>query len=86
MPTIISSADLRNQYAKVSKLCHESNEPVFVTKNGKGDLAIMSMEAFDKIAKIAKLEAQLEVGLRDIENGRIVSYEEVLARAKAAIK
>jgi len=86
MPKIISSADLRNQYLKISKLCHETNEPVFVTKNGKGDLVVMSMEAFDRLDKLVKLEAELEIGLRDIEQGRVVSYEEVLARAKATLK
>ena len=44
MPNIRSSADLRNNYNDISTYCHSYNEPVFITKNGKGDLAVMSME------------------------------------------
>ena len=42
MPTIKSSADLRNKYNEISHFCHTFAEPVFITKNGKGDLAVMS--------------------------------------------
>ena len=45
MPTIRSSADLRNSYNEISTFCHNYSEPVFITKNGKGDLAVMSIEA-----------------------------------------
>ena len=43
MPTIKSSADLRNNYNEISTHCHTYTEPVFITKNGKGDLAVMSI-------------------------------------------
>jgi len=39
MPNIKSSTDLRNNYNDISTFCHESREPVFITKNGQGDLA-----------------------------------------------
>ena len=45
MPTIKSSADLRNGYNDISTFCHTYNEPVFITRNGKGDLAVLSIEA-----------------------------------------
>ena len=41
MPKIRSSADLRNNYNDISTFCHTYAEPVFITKNGKGDLAVM---------------------------------------------
>ena len=50
MPTIKSSADLRNNYNEISTYCHNYPEPVFITKNGKGDLAVMSIEGMDDIA------------------------------------
>ena len=49
MPKIHSSADLRNNYNDISKFCHEYNEPVFITKNGKGDLAVMSIDAYEEL-------------------------------------
>lgn len=50
MPTIKSSADLRNSYNEISTFCHQYSEPVFITKNGKGDLAVMSIEAYEQLA------------------------------------
>lgn len=47
MPTIKSSADLRNSYNDISTFCHNYPEPVFITKNGKGDLAVMSIETYN---------------------------------------
>ena len=43
MPKIKSSADLRNNYNEISTFCHNYPEPVFITKNGKSDLAVMSI-------------------------------------------
>ena len=45
MPAIRSSADLRNSYNEISTFCHRYGEPVFITKNGKGDLAVKRIEA-----------------------------------------
>ena len=70
MPNIRSSADLRNNYNDISSYCHAYNEPVFITKNGKGDLAVMSMETYEHqqimnevYAKLATAEAQHEAGM-----------------------
>ena len=49
MPNIRSSAELRNQYNEISTFCHDYAEPVFITKNGKGDLAVMSIEAYEEL-------------------------------------
>ena len=46
MPNIKSSTDLRNNYNEISKFCHESRAS-FITKNGQGDLAVMSIEAYE---------------------------------------
>ena len=51
MPTIKSSTDLRNGYNAISTFCHESREPVFITKNGQGDLAVMSIELYEEITQ-----------------------------------
>ena len=49
MPKIRSSADLRNNYNEISTFCHDYAEPVFITKNGKGDLAVMSIETYEAL-------------------------------------
>ena len=47
MPAIRPSADLRNSYNEISEFCHTYTEPVFITKNGQGDLAVMSIETYE---------------------------------------
>ena len=51
MPLIIPSADLRNNYNKISKRCHETKEPIYVTRNGVNDLVVFSDEVFEKMRK-----------------------------------
>lgn len=60
MPNIRSSADLRNNYNDISSYCHAYNEPVFITKNGKGDLAVMSMETYEEMAGRIELYSKLQ--------------------------
>ena len=47
MPRIVPIRDLKNTTA-ISQICHEDKEPIFVTKNGYGDMVIMSMETYEK--------------------------------------
>ena len=62
MPEIRSSAELRNRYNEISTFCHDYAEPVFITKNGKGDLAVMSIEAYEALAGRLELDLQLASG------------------------
>lgn len=50
MPVIIPIKDLKNT-SEISELCHKTKEPVFVTKNGYGDMVIMSMETYEELKK-----------------------------------
>ena len=56
---IKSSTSLRNDYTSFSNLAHEIDDPIYVTKNGEGDLVVMSIEAFEKREKILNLRARL---------------------------
>jgi prevent-host-death family protein len=76
MTLIVPSSDLRNKYSEISNHCHQSGEPVFLTKNGSGDLAVMSIEAYDRLAGLVELRTMLEQGLQDIDNGRASSAGE----------
>ena len=48
MPIIKPSSDLRNNYNEISTICHQTKSPVYITKNGIGDLAVMSIEFIKK--------------------------------------
>ena len=68
MPNIRSSADLRNSYNDISEFCHTYPEPVFITKNGKGDLAVMSIETYEQLVNRFELYGLIQEGLDDLEN------------------
>lgn len=59
MALIRPCADLRNKYNEISKICHETNEPIYITKNGSNDLVVLSDEVYEKIIK-AKAKTEEE--------------------------
>lgn len=79
MPAIRSSADLRNSYNDMSKFCHAYNEPVFITKNGKGDLAVMSIETYEALAGRLELYSLIQDGLDDVARGNTRPFQEAMA-------
>jgi PHD/YefM family antitoxin component YafN of YafNO toxin-antitoxin module len=56
---IKASATIRNNYNEIANLCKESGEPVYLTKNGEGDLVVMDINAFERRAKDLKLAEDL---------------------------
>jgi prevent-host-death family protein len=86
MPTIKSSAELRNNYNQISELCHTSGEPVFITKNGKGDLAIMSVEAYEALTGKLELYRLLKEGLEDVSAGRTKPMDDAFAEIRGRRK
>ena len=79
MPNIRPSSDLRNKYNEISAFCHQYGEPVYITKNGTGDLAVMSIEAYERLTARFELYALLEEGMADIRAGRVTPADEVFA-------
>ena len=77
MPQIIPIKDLKNT-GEISEICHNSNEPVFVTKNGYGDMVIMSMETYEKTMFINDIYNKLEKAEKDIESGNVMDAFEVM--------
>ena len=86
MPTIPPSSDLRNSYNEISEFCHKYNEPVYITKNGSGDLAVISIEKYKRLVGKFELYTLIEKGLDDIENGRVKPAKEVFERIGGRLK
>ena len=85
MPTIKSSTDLRNNYNEISTFCHESREPVFITKNGQGDLAVMSIETYEALSGKLKLYHLLDEGRAAVKTGKKSPLSEVMKDIKQSI-
>ena len=66
---IISSTALRTDYSAVSERARKSKEPIYITKNGEGDLVVMSIEAFEAREELIRLRANLESAERGRLNG-----------------
>ena len=76
MPVIKPISDLRNKSNEISEIAHNSDEPIFITKNGEGDLVVMSMAYYSKLqlkldlfSKLAVAQSQKAAG----DRGRTLS-------------
>ncbi|MDR1712959.1 MAG: type II toxin-antitoxin system Phd/YefM family antitoxin [Coriobacteriales bacterium] len=79
MAAIRPSSDLRNRYNEISDFCHTHREPVYITKNGRDDLVVMSNDEYELLVGRYELSALLDAGLRDIAAGRCRPASEVFA-------
>ena len=75
MPQIIPIKDLKNT-SEISDMCHKMEEPIYVTKNGYGDMVIMSMESYETMMGKFNLYRDIEISEKQIEAGQVkaVSY------------
>ena len=79
MKNIRPVSDLRNNFAEISKIVHENNEPVFLTKNGYGDMVVLSMEAYENLQFEREVYAKLLEAEREAEHSdKTYSTKEVL--------
>lgn len=56
---IKASATIRQNYNDISELCKKTKEPIYLTKNGEGDLVVMDIESFSRREKMLKLREEL---------------------------
>lgn len=78
---IKSSTSLRNGYGEISALAHQTHEPVYITKNGEGDLVVMSIEAFEEREKVLSHRASImEAELSRLAGDPTYSIEDVRKR------
>lgn len=64
------SAAIRQNYNEIADLCKSSGEPVYLTKNGEGDLVVMDIKAFNRREKMLKLREELLAVEEDRQAGR----------------
>ena len=82
MPQIIPIKDLKNT-SEISEMCHRATEPIYVTKNGYGDMVIMSMETYEENAFLNNLYDNLEEAEMDLQNGRVSGIDEAIEEIKS---
>lgn len=79
MPQIRPITDLRNT-TEISELCHAKREPLFITKNGYGDLVIMSIETYEEMIETVRTDAAISEAEREYAaDGTLLDAKEVLS-------
>jgi prevent-host-death family protein len=77
MPAIRNSTDLINNFNEILEFCQNYREPVFLTNNGQGQLAVMSIDTYEELSGKLKLYSLLEEGKNAIKNGNYITEEEM---------
>ena len=87
MKMIRPVSDLRNHFAEISKIVHETSQPVFLTKNGYGDMVVMSIEAFNELRFESEIYSKLQEAEKEAElTEKRYSSKDVLMAMREAIK
>ena len=82
MPQIIPIKDLKNT-SEISDMCHKAEEPIYITKNGYGDMVIMSMEIYEDTMRRLSMYQDIEISEKQIENSQIKDAKTALAGMRA---
>ena len=82
MPQIIPIRDLKDT-AKISQMCSESKEPIYITKNGYGDMVIMSMRTYEERLGMADIYVKLAEAEEDLRAGRMSNAASSLSDIRA---
>ena len=69
MPQIIPIKELKKT-SEISKMCHEADGPIYITKNGYGDMVIISMENYEVVMRQLAIYRDIEISEKQIENGQ----------------
>ena len=86
MPNIKSNKELCNNFNEFSSFCHETGAPIFISKNGRGDLAVMSIDLFNKFMERYELYQLLEQSESDFTNGRTLTFDDSMKSLREELK
>lgn len=70
MPQIIPIKELKNT-SEISDMCKKADEPIFITKNGYGDMVIMSMEVYERVMSKISIYHDIELSEHQIKEGKV---------------
>lgn len=82
MPQIIPIKDLKNT-SEISEMCHKADEPIYITKNGYGDMVIMSMEIYENTMRQLSVYRDIEISERQLERGQVKDARTALTEMRA---
>ncbi len=83
MPIIKPISDLRNHTDEISDLCHQEDEPVFITKNGQGDLVVMSYAHYERLHSLLELYKKLdEAKVSTVTGQKGITHSEMMKLIK----
>lgn len=86
MPEIRPSSDLRNNYNEISKFCHQYSEAVYITKNGHGDLAVMSIETYEHLVGKFELYKLIDEGVSAMKEKKVRSFKDAFTDIQKGLK
>jgi len=76
-------SDLRNKFNEISEICHKEGEPIYLTKNGKGDLVVMSISAYEKREALLELYQKLSIAEQQSREGaETIEHKEMIKKLK----
>ena len=83
MPNIRPVSDLRNNFKQISEVCHKEGEPVFLTKNGRGDMVVMSIAQYEKQQALLELYKKLGKAETESKNDTSkISHEDIMKQMR----
>ena len=81
MPQIIPIKDLKNT-SEISEMCHKSDEPIYITKNGYGDMVIMSIERYERAMRQLSMYQSIEISEKQLENAQVKDAKAALSEMR----
>ncbi len=86
MTLIRPISDLRNRANEISKLCHNTDQPIFITKNGQGDLVVMSQVHYERLHNLLELYQKLgEAEALSAAGQKGITHREMMNRLRQKI-